>query len=768
MTQVRPIAFDYIAAGINCTPIHGPDSSVKGAGKHPRLLKWQKKRLTAEEFGAAYRDGDNLGVITGITSGLVCVDCDKKSGGLEWLAANELRLGDCVRETTPGGGVHLYYRYPEGREFVPSRLRLFPGVDFLADGGKQVVTWPSTAKNGVSYLFQNSLSLLDVPFESDPPPLWILEEVDRSQPKTATHPNPPPGAVVDSPIEISRVREILKDFSPSVEGDAGDHTTLKAAMRCRDHLLSPKTAFDLLKEIYNPRCRPPWSLEDLKRKVGNAYRYAKHPAGTSAIAALFPESAEELLAATPTSPETKGKYDLRYPILSARRFIDKNQGRIFCDQKQLYAYDDLKKRWEMVEDEPFESILLRAVNAESRIVAEKLKIDQLRNLRLGVKRELEGLCKDLKPDTWTTAQIGEFVSCRNGILNIRTGELLPHDPAWFSFTTLPFDHVPNQGCPAFKEFLRSVWDGDRDLEKALQLWMGYILIRPMRDQKFAVLIGESRGGKSTLARVMEALVGAENTIGCDMMQFGDSFGLEPVIGKKLAVFSDTEKANGKEVLIATERIKRITGNDPITVNRKNKGMMQVAFSTKIVLVCNTIPPFINNQNSLTNRMIVFPFNKTFYGKEDLGLEERLMTERSGIFNWALEGAVELLGGARLHHAAAGVRKVEEISEVLDNVKGFISDAVQFHSDLQGRESFVSCHTLFEAYKAWCRDSNYMAHGKKRFFQEFRGKTNNRVVAGVRRDIGGTVRGYHGLTLDSEALVGHVFDGIGPVDEEIPF
>ncbi len=39
------------------------------------------------------------------------------------------------------------------------------------------------------------------------------------------------------------------------------------------------------------------------------------------------------------------------------------------------------------------------------------------------------------------------------------------------------------------------------------------------------------------------------------------------------MFSEVEKAAGKEIIVATERIKRITGKDPITVNRKNKGMV---------------------------------------------------------------------------------------------------------------------------------------------------------------------------------------------------
>ncbi len=144
----------------------------------------------------------------------------------------------------------------------------------------------------------------------------------------------------------------------------------------------------------------------------------------------------------------------------------------------------------------------------------------------------------------------------------------------------------------------------------------------------------------------------------------------------------------------------------------------MTFGTKIVLICFYHPQFRERQQLPHHRMIVFPFSKSFFGKEDRQLDTKLERELPGIFNWAIEGSRALLNGERLFQAEAGARKVEEISEVLDNVKGFISDAVTFTDD---HGAFVSCSTLFDSYKTWCRESNYNAHGKKRFFQEFKAR-----------------------------------------------
>ena len=147
----------------------------------------------------------------------------------------------------------------------------------------------------------------------------------------------------------------------------------------------------------------------------------KLPAGTETLAAAFPNQKRGLPRRRAGIGEKEqpgapgGKYVLAKPIHCARRFITKLPGKILCDQKQLYLYSDEKKHWEMADDEPFESILLRDITAESQKIAEGLKIDQLRNFRVGIKHILEkGARRNLAPDTWEGGKrAGEYVSCKN-------------------------------------------------------------------------------------------------------------------------------------------------------------------------------------------------------------------------------------------------------------------------------------------------------------------------------------------------------------------
>ncbi|MPZ19541.1 MAG: AAA family ATPase [Luteitalea sp.] len=69
------------------------------------------------------------------------------------------------------------------------------------------------------------------------------------------------------------------DAEPAIENAGGDATTFMVAARATDFGLSPGVCLNLMAEHYNPRCEPPWDLEDLSRKVDNAARYRKTPPG---------------------------------------------------------------------------------------------------------------------------------------------------------------------------------------------------------------------------------------------------------------------------------------------------------------------------------------------------------------------------------------------------------------------------------------------------------------------------------------------------------
>ena len=95
------------------------------------------------------------------------------------------------------------------------------------------------------------------------------------------------GVTLDAPYAVERAIEYLTTAEPAVEGAGGDNATLQVAMRIKDFGISRGTALEIMLDHFNERCSPPWSLDELERKVSNAYRYGQNSVGAGSPEADF-------------------------------------------------------------------------------------------------------------------------------------------------------------------------------------------------------------------------------------------------------------------------------------------------------------------------------------------------------------------------------------------------------------------------------------------------------------------------------------------------
>jgi putative DNA primase/helicase len=196
--------------------------------------------------------------------------------------------------------------------------------------------------------------------------------------------------------------------------------------------------------------------------------------------------------------------------------------------------------------------------------------------------------------------------------------------------------------------------------------------------------------------------------------------------------------------VATERIKSLASNDPVGINRKGQSVVFQRLGVKIAFVCNKLPNFLNDENALTNRMIVFPFFKSFMGQEDTGLKERLSRETEGIFNWALVGARRLLRGDKLFTSERGKEALQKLTEQLDSVEGFVAEGLEFTGQ---SHNFLSANELWAAYKEWCKDAGRHPKHKQRFCQDISSHKAFKSLY-VRTN---KARGYQGLKVVTEVF-----------------
>jgi len=101
---------------------------------------------------------------------------------------------------------------------------------------------------------------------------------------------------------------LQNDAEPSIQGSGGDFNLYKAAAYLKDIGISQQLGAELLNEYFNPRCEPPWDMDDLEKKMAGAYTYTNlsKVGGKTAEADFADEPPEEPFESPGTwDPKTK-------------------------------------------------------------------------------------------------------------------------------------------------------------------------------------------------------------------------------------------------------------------------------------------------------------------------------------------------------------------------------------------------------------------------------------------------------------------------------
>src|SRR5262249_24725513 len=154
-------------------------------------------------------------------------------------------------------------------------------------------------------------------------------------------------------------------------------------------------------------------------------------------------------------------------------------------------------------------------------------------------------------------------------------------PEFFNLNASKVLFDPGAAKPsAWLEFLNQTVCEETAI-KTLQEWVGYTLTPDTTQQKILLVIGDRRSGKGTSGRVHRALLGRDSVAGPPMSSLGETFGLEPLITKKLAIISDARIGRRTDTSLVIERLLSISGEDAMTVARKFKPAWNGYLETRI-------------------------------------------------------------------------------------------------------------------------------------------------------------------------------------------
>ncbi len=197
------------------------------------------------------------------------LDIDPRHGGHERLATWVRQYGElpttAVQETGSGGQHYLFHNVPEFNAI--SWGKLVDGIDIKGGGRGYVVVAPSVHPDtGAEYQWREGHELGRVPVAE--PPAWLVRVVvDRKGPRLASAPSVSSNSALSSSQRVARGRVYASHLDPAIAGQHGsDHTMTVIAKLVHKVGLNAAEVFEALQD-WNASCKPPWSADELKRKI---------------------------------------------------------------------------------------------------------------------------------------------------------------------------------------------------------------------------------------------------------------------------------------------------------------------------------------------------------------------------------------------------------------------------------------------------------------------------------------------------------------------
>jgi len=255
-----------------------------------------------------------------------------------------------------------------------------------------------------------------------------------------------------------------------------------------------------------------------------------------------------------------------------------------------------------------------------------------------------------------------LIVVKNGILDISDEKpvLMPHTSNYVSTTSIPVAHDPKAECPEWKRFLSEVIsetrlcqieiDEDDGLEEKivrdeyrlmpnveeinmLMEFFGLLLVPVTKYQKILGLVGPKRSGKGTITRIMYKLLGRDNCTMPTLGSLASQGGMQSLIGRSAALITDASSGGKMDMPACVERLKQISGEDPVTIDPKHKSPIDLPkLPTRFCLTANSIQQLTDATAALASRFLFAQTGRSFYGEENLDLARKLETELSGILS----------------------------------------------------------------------------------------------------------------------------------------
>lgn len=303
-----------------------------------------------------------------------------------------------------------------------------------------------------------------------------------------------------------------------------------------------------------------------------------------------------------------------------------------------------------------------------------------------------------------------LINFKNGVWNLETQELLPHDPKYLQTIQIPYEVVQSpvdwEETRLYKFLKKKCRLSDEDVDMIADFIAFCLTLK--RWKGFMVLTGPSNTGKSVLITFIERLVGNKNNVSSlAMSDFKDKFRVSQLYNSVLNTSAD----DSSKALSDISTIKKITGGDSVTHEMKGKDPFPFKSFAKLIFSFNQLPLQLEEKSdAYYERMRVLEMTKVL--DLDSDYVDDLWSERS--IKEVLPHLLDRLPLGDIESTKRSNELVESLRQDSDSIHAFISKCCNKAPDLKIKKTLA-----YEKYAVFCkRELGVEPYIKRDFYRHF--------------------------------------------------
>ena len=316
----------------------------------------------------------------------------------------------------------------------------------------------------------------------------------------------------------------------------------------------------------------------------------------------------------------------------------------------------------------------------------------------------------------------DFLNVQNGVVNLKNGELMPHDSRLMMSKICNCEYDAKKKKPKmWLKFLDDITNGDKDLQKYIQKSVGYSISGSNREQCAYFLYGMGNNGKSTFLDTIADMLGdyASNAQPDTLMLQSKVGSLGGGANSDIARLKSARFVTCEEptegVRLNEGLLKQLTGGSKVTCRFLYGDEFEYTPEFKIWVATNHKPVVRGTDVGIWRRIKLIPFEVNIpKEKVDKNLKYKLRQEFPQILAWAVEGCIMWQNEDGLNEPQCVLEATKDYKQEMDLIAGFVEQCIMI--DYSSDEKVMGAD-LFSVYRAWAKQNNEWEMTAKKFGME---------------------------------------------------